>query len=116
MACTQALAGLLLIGFLMSAGGQSLHFPFASVFDSASAPGSTPASTGPELYSYDVIETYDHDPNAFTQGLDYDNINGQDAFWESTGISMLFSSGRGPNPCFELARLFVKSVLAMSSI
>jgi glutamine cyclotransferase len=88
----QALAGLLLTGFLMSAWGQSLTFPFASVFDTAPAPASTPASTGPELYSYDIIETYDHDPNAFTQGLDYDNINGQDVFWESTGMSMLCST------------------------
>ena len=105
MACMQALAGLLLVGFLMSAGGQSFPFPFASVFNSAPAPASSPASAGPELYSYDVIETYDHDPNAFTQGLDYGNINGQDVFWESTGIPMLCSTRKGPIPCFELARI-----------
>ena len=81
----QALGGLLMIGYLMGAFGQS--FPFASQQSTTPAAASSPASAGPQLYSYDVVETYPHDPNAFTQGLDYDKVNGQDAFWESTGTA-----------------------------
>ena len=82
----QALGGLLLLGYLIGAFGQS--FPGFS--------GSTPSTTadatssGPELYSYDVVDTYPHDPDAFTQGLDYDKVNGQDVFWESTGMRTSF--------------------------
>ncbi len=79
----QALGALLLLGFLMSALGQSI--PFLSDLTQSEAPASASPSSGPQLYSYDIIETYPHDPNAFTQGLDYDKVDGADAFWESTG-------------------------------
>jgi glutaminyl-peptide cyclotransferase len=39
------------------------------------------APTFPLNYTYRVIDTYPHDPNAFTQGLVFDNGN----FFESTG-------------------------------
>ncbi len=79
----QALGGLLLLGYLIGAFGQS--FPGFS----GSTPSSTTASASsePELYSYDLVDTYPHDPDAFTQGLDYDKVNGQDVFWESTGTA-----------------------------
>ncbi|DBA89734.1 hypothetical protein WJX79_003529 [Trebouxia sp. C0005] len=45
------------------------------------------------LSNYSIIQTYPHDPNAFTQGLEYDQIcdsaspaSCQDVFWESTGL------------------------------
>ena len=79
----QALGALLLLGFLMSALGQSI--PFLSDLTQSEAPSSASPSSGPQLYSYDIIETYPHDPNAFTQGLDYDKVDGADVFWESTG-------------------------------
>lgn len=87
--CMQALGALLLIGFLVRALGQS--FPFASQSSQSSPPAGTPTLNGPQLYSYDIIETYPHDPNAFTQGLEYDKVNGQDAFWESTGSALTTS-------------------------
>ena len=79
----QALGALLLLGFLMSALGQSI--PFLSDLTQSEAPASAAPSSGPQLYSYDIVETYPHDPNAFTQGLDYDKVDGADVFWESTG-------------------------------
>ena len=79
----QALGALLLLGFLMSALGQSI--PFLSDLTQSEAPASASPSAGPQLYSYDIVETYPHDPNAFTQGLDYDKVDGADVFWESTG-------------------------------
>ncbi|CAK0785857.1 hypothetical protein CVIRNUC_009069 [Coccomyxa viridis] len=82
--CILALGALLLLGFLMSALGQSI--PFLSDLTQSEAPASASPSSGPQLYSYDIIETYPHDPNAFTQGLDYDKVDGADAFWESTGM------------------------------
>ena len=41
------------------------------LFDSAPIP----------IYSYEIVQTYRHDPSAFTQGLVYDG----GAFWEGTG-------------------------------
>ena len=79
----QALGALLLLGFLMSTLGQSI--PFLSDLSQSEAPASASPSSGPQLYSYDIIETYPHDPSAFTQGLDYDKVDGADVFWESTG-------------------------------
>lgn len=38
-------------------------------------------NTAPELYTYRVINTYPHDPNAYTQGLEFHN----DTLYESTG-------------------------------
>tara|TARA_R100000306_G_scaffold577_6_gene1366 strand:+ start:90 stop:1145 length:1056 start_codon:yes stop_codon:yes gene_type:complete len=39
------------------------------------------ASKKPELYTYKVLETYPHDVNAFTQGLEFEG----DTLYESTG-------------------------------
>ncbi|KAL3151763.1 hypothetical protein ABBQ38_012739 [Trebouxia sp. C0009 RCD-2024] len=45
---------------------------------------------GTSLLGYSIVQTYPHDPNAFTQGLEYDTIcnstSCQDIFWESTGL------------------------------
>lgn len=45
------------------------------------------------LSNYSITQTYPHDPNAFTQGLEYDQTcdsanppSCQDIFWESTGL------------------------------
>lgn len=40
------------------------------------------ASQKPKLYSYEILETYPHDINAYTQGLEFDN----DTLYESTGL------------------------------
>ena len=93
----QALGALLLLGFLMSALGQSI--PFLSDLSQSEAPASTSPTSGPQLYSYDIIETYPHDPNAFTQGLDYDKVDGADVFWESTGARRLKYSILSRIPC-----------------
>ncbi|WP_285654063.1 glutaminyl-peptide cyclotransferase [Allomuricauda sp. NBRC 101325] len=39
------------------------------------------ASTSPEVYTYDIINTYPHDPKAYTQGLEFHNR----VLYESTG-------------------------------
>lgn len=41
----------------------------------------TPTPTPPVAYTYRVLNTYPHDPNAFTQGLDFDG----DRLFEGTG-------------------------------
>ena len=43
-----------------------------------------------QLYDYKVVKEYPHDPDAFTQGLEFDRRcdSGnycRDIFWESTG-------------------------------
>jgi glutaminyl-peptide cyclotransferase len=62
-------------------------FPTASPTQS---PNSTPTlsptqtpSNSPTLYTYNIIQTYPHDPNAFTEGLVFDN----GYLYESTGES-----------------------------
>jgi glutamine cyclotransferase len=42
----------------------------------------TPIARTPIIYSYRIINTYPHDPNAFTQGLIYH----EGVFYESTGL------------------------------
>lgn len=46
------------------------------------------AASGPQLYTYDVVQEYPHDPDAFTQGLEYDRSGDLQFFWESTGLLM----------------------------
>ena len=45
-------------------------------------PSSTPTPSSPPYYSYRVIQTYPHDPTAFTQGL----VFHQGALYEGTGL------------------------------
>ena len=40
----------------------------------------------PQLYGYTMIKEYPHDPDAFTQGLDFDRNATLEFFWESTGM------------------------------
>ena len=40
------------------------------------------SNTKPKLYTYEIINTYPHDPKAFTQGLEFYN----DTLYESTGL------------------------------
>ena len=42
----------------------------------------SPANTTPVLYTYDIINEYPHDPDAFTQGLIFEN----GVLYESTGL------------------------------
>lgn len=48
----------------------------------------------PRLQSYQITNVFPHDPNAFTQGLEYDELcdsssrNCTDVLWESTGDPM----------------------------
>ena len=44
----------------------------------------------PRLHSYDIKAVYPHNPNAFTQGLEFEKLcnppgNCTDVLWESTG-------------------------------
>lgn len=47
----------------------------------------TKASTEPPLYTYEIINTYPHDPTSFTQGLVFDN----GVFYESAGLNAAHS-------------------------
>ena len=58
--------------FLISIGGTYLVTKFRD-----------PAPNTPR-FTYEVIEAYDHDPNAFTQGLVFEAKD--DLVWESTGL------------------------------
>jgi hypothetical protein len=49
---------------------------------------------GPQLWGYEVVAEFPHDPRAFTQGLQHDTVcNAQNScsevFWESTGMCLL---------------------------
>ncbi|MEM9076609.1 MAG: glutaminyl-peptide cyclotransferase [Bacteroidota bacterium] len=39
------------------------------------------AATSPDIYTYEILNTYPHDPSAYTQGLEFAN----DTLYESTG-------------------------------
>ncbi len=45
----------------------------------------------PQLFTYDVVKEYPHDPDAFTQGLQFDRAGATEFFWESTGRQLYFS-------------------------
>jgi glutamine cyclotransferase len=45
-------------------------------------PAPSPTLAAPPVYTYNVIASYPHDPNAFTQGLDIDDEN----LYEGTGL------------------------------
>lgn len=45
---------------------------------------------GPQLWGYEVVAEFPHDPRAFTQGLQHDTVcnaagSCSEVFWESTG-------------------------------
>jgi glutamine cyclotransferase len=40
----------------------------------------------PQLFTYDMVKEYPHDPDAFTQGLQFDSSGDTEFFWESTGV------------------------------
>ncbi|KAK9826436.1 hypothetical protein WJX81_005557 [Elliptochloris bilobata] len=67
-------------GASASAQGQAAAQPVRSANQAAA----------PVLYTYKVVHEYVHDPDAFTQGLEYDTdcSSGacKDVFWESTGM------------------------------
>lgn len=56
--------------------------PRAGANAGSSPTSATPPSAEPPVYGYEVIKTYPHDPNAFTQGLVF--VDG--ALLESTGL------------------------------
>ena len=91
------------LSWLMMKVLYSQAFPGMSGSRPSIAPaGPSPSSSGPQLYSYAIVDTYPHDPNAFTQGLDYDKVNGQDVFWESTGRAKHY---RHQQLCADLLRM-----------
>ena len=60
----------------------------------------------PRLYAFTIRQTYQHDPDAFTQGLEYDQLcssegNCTDVLWESTGRLALASPAVEPVHAFE---------------
>ncbi len=67
-----------LIGFILLQLFTAAHC--AAVSRTAAEEGCARAG-GPPVYTYDVIRTYPHDPNAFTQGLIYH----EGLLYESTG-------------------------------
>lgn len=50
--------------------------------ESGATAASTPLSAGVPRYTYQIINSYPHDPNAFTQGL----VVEDDVFYEGTGL------------------------------
>lgn len=47
---------------------------------------SPPAERGAiTVYTYEIVRELPHDPEAFTQGLEFSVYKGRDVFWESTG-------------------------------
>lgn len=40
---------------------------------------------GVMMYTYEIVRELQHDPTAFTQGLEFSVYKGRDVFWESTG-------------------------------
>jgi glutamine cyclotransferase len=68
----------------------SAQTPTATISPSSSLPISTdnslqqPTFNGVPIYSYKIIQTYPHDPLAFTQGLTFDD---NDNLIESTGLN-----------------------------
>ncbi len=47
----------------------------------------TSVSAEPQLYTYEIVKTYPHDPKSFTQGLVFDN----GVFYESAGLNAAYS-------------------------
>ncbi len=80
-----------LSGLASSNGASPTQSPTPTPFPTASrtqSPNSTPApaptqtpSNSPTLYTYNIVQTYPHDINAFTEGLVFDN----GYLYESTG-------------------------------
>ncbi len=60
-----------------SPGVSSTAFPTSSL----ASPEVSPTSFEPQQYSYTIVNTYPHDPHAFTEGLTYDD----GYLYESTG-------------------------------
>lgn len=68
--------------------------PHGSGSSGGSGAGGGAPVGGPRLYGYKVAATFPHDPQAFTQGLEYDRVCSgaageeqcDDVFWESTGV------------------------------
>jgi len=54
-----------------------------SIAAAAFLAGQAPTSGNLPLYTYQIVRTYPHDPNAFTQGLQY--VDG--VFYEGTGLN-----------------------------
>lgn len=63
---------------------------WVSTGNSQPPPQPQPTFNTTSLLGYSITQIYPHDPNAFTQGLEYDKICNatgcQDIFWESTGL------------------------------
>lgn len=69
------------IDFFLKAVGSLSATAFAQIASSRKQP---------RLHSYDIKAVYPHNPNAFTQGLEYEKLcfsaaNCTDILWESTG-------------------------------
>ena len=66
--------------------------------DGSSSGGGGSPGGGPRLYGYKVAATFPHDPQAFTQGLEYDRVCSgaggkqrcDDVLWESTGAHLRY--------------------------
>jgi glutaminyl-peptide cyclotransferase len=74
------LFGLLLLAFMLGSAGCN-NGPATNVNSGANKPANAPAGQVP-VYGYEVVNTYPHDKDAFTQGLIFDN----GALLESTGL------------------------------
>ncbi|CAE8674658.1 unnamed protein product, partial [Polarella glacialis] len=70
--------------WVLAAGGALVAAAAAAAAGAAPLPGRPVLREGlePQVYSYRIVRTYDHDPEAFTQGLLW--ING--SLYESTGL------------------------------
>ena len=70
-------------------------FPIVSQILLIALPASrkaAPTNSGPAIFDYEIVGEYPHDPQAFTQGLEFGRACGNEAgqctefFWESTGL------------------------------
>ncbi|HEY8550578.1 MAG TPA: glutaminyl-peptide cyclotransferase [Vicinamibacterales bacterium] len=67
----------------VAAGAIAMMLPLRSAPAPAAAPADRPAAAAPTRYGYRIVNTYPHDPGAFTQGLVF-----RDGFlYESTGMN-----------------------------
>lgn len=58
---------------------------------------------GPQLYTYEVVAEFPHDPRAFTQGLQHDTVCNSkgtcnEVFWESTGTFVVPATAQASPP------------------
>jgi glutamine cyclotransferase len=76
----------LLPGFLVLFLLSSCRGPVVPTSVQVSAPTEASPSAEPPIYSYEIVNTYPHDPKSFTQGLVFED----GVFYESSGLNAAY--------------------------